>query len=56
MYKTVIIRYTPSVASMSHKIEDMANQMLHEGYELVTMSCVRGKAILVFKRIILGTD
>ena len=57
MYKTVVIGYTPRATSMAKKVEDMANQMLQEGYELITMSTTgSGKAILVFKKVILGMD
>jgi len=42
---------------MAKKVENMANQMLQEGYELITMSTTgSGKAILVFKKVILGMD
>lgn len=57
MYKTVVIGYTPRATLMAKKVENMANQMLQEGYELITMSTTgSGKAILVFKKVILGMD
>lgn len=50
MYKTVVIEYAPKADNMAQKIEEKANQMLQEGYELITMSITgTAKAILVFK-------
>ena len=51
MYKTVVIEYSPKADNMAQKIEAKANEMLQEGYELVTMSITgTAKAILIFKR------
>ena len=48
--KTVVIEYSPKADDMAKKIEEMANKMLQEGYELVTMSITgTAKAILVFR-------
>lgn len=50
MYKSVVIEYLPKANDMAKKIEDRANEMSQEGYELVTMSITgSAKAILVFK-------
>ena len=50
MYKTEIIEYSPKAEDMAKKIEEKSNEMLNEGYELVTMSITgTAKAILVFK-------
>ena len=50
MYKSVVIEYSPKANDMAKKIEDRANEMSQEGYELVTMSITESaKAILVFK-------
>ncbi len=50
MYKTVVIEYSPKADDMAKKIEEKANEMLQNGYELVTMSITgTAKAILVFK-------
>ena len=50
MYKTVVIEYSPKADNMAQKIEEKANEMLQEGYELITMSITgSAKAILVFK-------
>lgn len=50
MYKTVVIEYSPKADSMAQKIDEKANEMLQEGYELITMSITgTAKAILVFK-------
>lgn len=51
MYKTEVIEYTPKTENMAKKIEDKSNEMLKEGYELVTMSITgTARAILVFKK------
>ncbi len=51
MYKTVVIEYSPKSDDMAKKVERKANEMLEEGYELVTMSITTtAKAILVFKK------
>ncbi len=50
MYKTEVIEYSPKAEDMAKKIEEKSNEMLSEGYELVTMSVTgTAKAILVFK-------
>lgn len=52
MYKTVVIEYSPKADDMAKKIEEIANGMLQEGFELVTLSITgSAKAILVFKKI-----
>ena len=51
MYKTVVIEYSSKAEDMAQKIEEKANEMIQEGYELVTMSVTgTAKAILVFKK------
>lgn len=51
MYKTVVIDYSPKADDMAQKIEEKANEILQEGYELITMSITgTAKAILVFKK------
>ena len=51
MYKTVIIEYTPKTDDMAMKIEEKANEMNQEGYNLVTFSITNSaKAILIFKK------
>ncbi len=51
MYKTVVIEYSPKTDNMAQKIEEKANEMLQEGYELITMSITgTAKSILVFKK------
>ena len=50
MYKTEVIEYSPKAEDMAKKIEEKSNEMLNNGYELVTMSVTgTAKAILVFK-------
>ena len=51
MYKTVVIEYLPKTDNMAQKVEEKANEMLQEGYEIITMSITgTAKAILVFKK------
>ena len=51
MYKTVVIEYSPKADTMAERVEQTANEMAGEGYELVTMSITgSAKAILVFKK------
>ena len=51
MYKTVVIEYSPKADDMAQKVEEKANEMLENGYELLTMSITgTAKAILVFKK------
>ena len=51
MYKTVVIAYLPKADDMTQKVEEKANEMLQDGYELITMSITgTAKAILVFKK------
>ncbi len=55
MYKTVVIEYSPKADDMAQKVEEKANEMLEDGYELITMSITgTAKAILVFKKNING--
>ena len=35
MYKTVVIDYSPKADNMAQKVEEKANEMLENGYELV---------------------
>ena len=52
MYKTVVIEYSPKADDMAQKVEEKANEMLENGYELVTMSITgTAKAILIFKKV-----
>lgn len=51
MYKTVVIAYYPKAETMAKKIEEKSNEMVEDGYELITMSITTSaKAILVFKK------
>ena len=51
MYKSIVIQYSPKADDMAQKVEKKANEMLQNGYELVTMSITgTAKAILVFKK------
>ena len=50
MYKTVVIKYSAKANTMAKLVEDKANEMLKQGYELVTFSVtLSAKAIMVFK-------
>lgn len=50
IYKTVVVDYAPKTKKMAALIEEKANEMLKNGYELVTFSITNfAKAILVFK-------
>lgn len=51
MYKTVVIPYSPQSNEMASKIEETANQMEQEGFELVSCSIMpSAKGILIFKK------
>lgn len=50
MYKVVVIEYSPKAENMSKKIEEKVNEMLNDGYVLVTITkTTTVKAILIFK-------
>ena len=51
MYKTVVIEYSPKADNMAQRVEEKANEMLKDGYELETLTeTTTAKAILVFKK------
>lgn len=51
MYKTVVVKYSPKVKEMASRIEETANKMEQEGFELVSCSIMpSSKGILVFKK------
>lgn len=57
MYKTVVIEYSPKADDMARKVEEKANEMVQDGYELITMTVTgTAKAILVFKKIENGEE
>lgn len=50
-YLTKVVEYTPKAETMAKRVEEAANEMQQEGYELVSFSCTEAaKAILVFKK------
>ena len=49
MYKTVVIKYSPKVKDMAAKVEEAANKMEREGFELISIM-PSSKGILVFKK------
>lgn len=50
-YKTIVVGYTPKAKEMAYLVEEKANEMVSQGYELITMSITASaKAILVFQR------
>ena len=50
MYKTVVIKYSPKAKEMAARVEETANKMEQEGFELVSCSITPSKGILVFRR------
>ena len=52
MYKTMVVKYSPKAKEMAVKIEDAANKMEQEDFELVSCSIMpSSKGILIFKRM-----
>ena len=52
MYKTVVVKYSPKAKEMAIKVEEAANKMEKEGFELVSCSITpSSKGILVFRQI-----
>ena len=50
VYKSVVVECSAGVEELAKAIEKQAEEMLNNGYKLVTMSTVgTDKAILVFK-------
>lgn len=50
-YKTVVIDYAPKAKIMASEVEDKANEMAQDGWELVTFSITNSaKGILVFRK------
>ena len=51
VYKTAVLPYQPKTAKMAAAVEEKANEMAREGWELITFSVtLSAKAILVFRR------
>lgn len=51
MYITQVIKYSPRANDMAQKIEEKANEMAEQGYELVSVAATASaKAIMVFKK------
>ena len=52
VYKTVVIKYSPKAKEMALKVEETANELEKEGFELVSCSIMpSSKGILIFKKI-----
>ena len=52
VYKTVVIKYSPKAKEMALKVEETANEMEKEGFELISCSIMpSSKGILIFKKI-----
>lgn len=50
IYKTIVIDYAPKAKKMAAAVEEKANEMAQNGWELVTLSVTNSaKAILVFR-------
>lgn len=57
MYQSVVVDYAPKADAMAAQIEEKANEMEKDGYELVTMSVTgAAKAILVFRKTTVKAD
>lgn len=55
MYKTVVVKYSPKAKEMAARIEDAANKMEQDGFELVSCSITpSSKGILIFKKAAAG--
>ena len=51
MYKTMVVKYSPKAKEIAARVEDAANKMEQEGFELVSCSIKpSSKGILVFKK------
>ena len=51
MYGTIVVKYSPKAKEMASKIEDAANRMEQEGFELISCSITpSSKGILVFRQ------
>ena len=51
MYKTVVVKYSPEAKEMALRIEETANEMERDGFELVSCSVMpSAKGILVFRK------
>ena len=51
MYKTMVVKYSPKAKEMAAKVEETANKMEQEGFELVSCSITSSsKGILVFRK------
>lgn len=51
MYKTVVVKYSPHAKEMAVRVEQTANKMEQEGFELVSCSITpASKGILVFRK------
>ena len=51
MYKTMVVKYSPKAKEIAARVEDAANKMEQEGFELVSCSIMpSSKGILVFKK------
>lgn len=52
-YKCEVIEYSPKADTLAARVEEKANEMLKDGYELVTFSVTNSaKAVLVFKKVV----
>ncbi len=51
MYKTVVVEYSPKAKEMAVRVEETANKMEREGFELISCSIMpSSKGILVFRK------
>lgn len=50
-YKCEVVEYSPKADTLAARVEEKANEMLKDGYELVMFSVTNSaKAVLVFKK------
>ena len=51
MYKAITVEYSAKAKKMAAKIEEAANRMEEEGYELISVSMMpSAKGILIFRK------
>ena len=51
MYKAITVEYSAKAKKMAAKIEEAANRMEEEGYELISVSIMpSAKGILIFRK------
>ena len=50
-YITRVVEFSPKADTMAKRVETVGNELVQEGYELVSFSCTEtAKAIVIFKK------